>query len=201
MASETCALDLVRADYVREIEPGEMVVISDDGMRSLRPFPPAPTKRCIFEYVYFSRPDSLLYGRSVYQVRKLQGRALARQCPVDADIVVPVPDSGNAAALGYAEESGLPFEMGLVRSHYVGRTFIEPRQSIRHFGVKIKFNPVSELLRGKRVVLVEDSLVRGTTLAQGNPDAAAGGRARGAYADRGAADHQLVLLWHRYADP
>jgi amidophosphoribosyltransferase len=164
VASETCALDLVRADYLREIEPGEMVVISDDGVRSLRPFPPAPPKRCIFEYVYFSRPDSLLYGRSVYQVRKLQGRALARQCPVDADIVVPVPDSGNAAALGYAEESGLPFEMGLVRSHYVGRTFIEPRQSIRHFGVKIKFNPVSELLRGKRVVLVEDSLVRGTTL-------------------------------------
>ncbi len=164
VASETCALDLVRADYIREIEPGEMVVISDDGVRSLRPFPPAEPKRCIFEYVYFSRPDSLLYGRSVYQVRKLQGRALARQCPVDADIVVPVPDSGNAAALGYAEQSGLPFEMGLVRSHYVGRTFIEPRQSIRHFGVKIKFNPVSELLRGKRVVLVEDSLVRGTTL-------------------------------------
>jgi amidophosphoribosyltransferase len=155
---------LVRADYIREIEPGEMVVISDEGVRSLHPFVPAPPKRCIFEYVYFSRPDSLLYGRSVYQVRKQQGRALARQCPVDADIVVPVPDSGNAAALGYAEESGLPFEMGLVRSHYVGRTFIEPRQSIRHFGVKIKFNPVSELLRGKRVVLVEDSLVRGTTL-------------------------------------
>jgi len=140
------------------------VVISDDGVRSLRTFPSAEPKRCIFEYVYFSRPDSLLYGRSVYQVRKMQGRALARQCPVDADIVVPVPDSGNAAALGYAEQSGLPFEMGLVRSHYVGRTFIEPRQSIRHFGVKIKFNPVSELLRGKRVVLVEDSLVRGTTL-------------------------------------
>jgi len=116
VASETCALDLVRADYIREIEPGEMVVISDDGVRSLRPFPPAETKRCIFEYVYFSRPDSLLYGRSVYQVRKLQGRALARQCPVDADIVVPVPDSGNSAALGYAEQSGLPFEMGLVRS-------------------------------------------------------------------------------------
>ena len=164
VASETCALDLVRAEYVREIEPGEMVVINDDGVRSLRPFAPAPPKRCIFEYVYFSRPDSLLYGRNVYQVRKQQGRALARECPVDADIVVPVPDSGNAAALGYAEESGLPFEMGLVRSHYVGRTFIEPRQSIRHFGVKIKFNPVAELLRGKRIVLVEDSLVRGTTL-------------------------------------
>src|SRR5581483_525281 len=164
VASETCALDLVRADYLREIEPGEMVVISDEGARSLRPFPPAAPRRCIFEYVYFSRPDSLLYGRNVYQVRKLQGRALARQCPAVADIVVPVPDSGNAAALGYAEESGLPFEMALVRSHYIGRTFIEPRQSIRHFGVKIKFNPVAELLRNKRVVLIEDSLVRGTTL-------------------------------------
>jgi amidophosphoribosyltransferase len=164
IASETCALDLVRAEYIREIEPGEVLVINDDGMRSLRPFGPAPAKRCIFEYVYFARPDSLLYGRNVYSVRKQQGRALARECPAKADIVVPVPDSGNAAALGYAEESGLPFEMALVRSHYIGRTFIEPRQSIRHFGVKIKFNPVSELLRDKRIVLIEDSLVRGTTL-------------------------------------
>lgn len=164
IASETCALDLVRAEYIREIEPGEVVVINDDGMRSLKPFALAPAKRCIFEYVYFARPDSLLYGRNVYSVRKQQGRALARECPAKADIVVPVPDSGNAAALGYAEESGLPFEMALVRSHYIGRTFIEPRQSIRHFGVKIKFNPVSELLRDKRIVLIEDSLVRGTTL-------------------------------------
>jgi amidophosphoribosyltransferase len=164
VSSETCALDLVRAEYVREIEPGEVLVVDDSGMRSLRPFAPAPTRRCIFEYVYFARPDSLLYGRNVYQVRKMQGRALAREAPADADIVVPVPDSGNAAALGYAEESGLPFEMALVRSHYVGRTFIEPRQAIRHFGVKIKFNPVAELLRGKRVVLIEDSIVRGTTL-------------------------------------
>jgi amidophosphoribosyltransferase len=164
VASETCALDLVRAEYVREVEPGEMVIINEEGLRSVRPFPPSPARRCIFEYVYFARPDSLLYGRTVYQVRKQQGRALARECPADADIVVPVPDSGNAAALGYAEESGLPFEMGLVRSHYIGRTFIEPRQSIRHFGVKIKFNPVVGVLRGKRVVLIEDSLVRGTTL-------------------------------------
>jgi amidophosphoribosyltransferase len=164
IASETCALDLVRAEYVREVEPGEIVVIDEDGMRSLRPFAPMPARRCIFEYVYFARPDSLLYGRNVYQVRKMQGRALARECPAEADIVVPVPDSGNVAALGYAEESGLPFEMGLVRSHYIGRTFIEPRQSIRHFGVKIKFNPVVGLLRGKRLVLIEDSLVRGTTL-------------------------------------
>jgi amidophosphoribosyltransferase len=164
VASETCALDLVRAEYVREIEPGEVLVVNDAGTRSLRPFPPVAPRRCVFEYIYFARPDSLLFGRNVYQVRKLQGRALARECPADADIVVPVPDSGNAAALGYAEESKLPFEMALVRSHYVGRTFIEPRQSIRHFGVKIKFNPVPELLDGKRVVLVEDSLVRGTTL-------------------------------------
>src|SRR5690348_5335997 len=164
VASETCALDLVRAEYVREVEPGEMLVIDDDGVHSFHPFAAMPARRCIFEYVYFARPDSLLYGRNVYSVRKQQGRALARECPAKADLVVPVPDSGNAAALGYAEESGLPFEMALIRSHYVGRTFIEPRQSIRHFGVKIKFNPVSELLRDKRIVLIEDSLVRGTTL-------------------------------------
>ena len=164
VASETCALDLVRAEYIREVEPGEVLVITEDGIRSIFPFAPMPSRRCVFEYVYFARPDSLLYGRNVYSVRKQQGRALAREQPVDADIVVPVPDSGNAAALGYAEESGIPFEMALVRSHYIGRTFIEPRQSIRHFGVKIKFNPVADLLKGKRVVLVEDSLVRGTTL-------------------------------------
>jgi amidophosphoribosyltransferase len=164
VASETCALDLVRAEYIREVDPGEMLVIDENGVRSIKPFAPAPPKRCVFEYVYFARPDSLLYGRNVYQVRKTQGRALARECPAEADIVVPVPDAGNAAALGFAEESGLPFEMGLVRSHYVGRTFIEPRQSIRHFGVKIKFNPVAELLRNKRIVLIEDSIVRGTTL-------------------------------------
>jgi amidophosphoribosyltransferase len=166
VASETCALDLVRAEYVREVEPGEMLVIDDDGVRSFHPFAAAPARRCIFEYVYFARPDSLLYGRNVYSVRKMQGRALARECPADADIVVPVPDSGNPAALGFAEESKLPFEMALVRSHYVGRTFIEPRHSIRHFGVKVKYNPVAELLQGKRIVLVEDSLVRGTTLSK-----------------------------------
>jgi amidophosphoribosyltransferase len=164
VTSETCALDLVRAEYIREIEPGEMVVVDENGVHSHRISGPAPLKRCIFEYVYFARPDSLLYGRNVYSVRKMQGRALARECPAIADIVVPVPDSGNAAALGFAEESRLPFEMALIRSHYVGRTFIEPRQSIRHFGVKIKFNPVAEFLRGRRIVLIEDSLVRGTTL-------------------------------------
>jgi amidophosphoribosyltransferase len=166
VASETCALDLVRAEYMREIEPGEIVVINEDGIRSIKPFPPARPRRCIFEYVYFSRPDSLLYGRNVYQVRKQQGKALAREAPAAADLVVPVPDSGVPAALGYAEEAGLPFELGLIRSHYIGRTFIEPRQSIRHFGVKIKFNPVPAVLEGKRVVLVEDSLVRGTTMSK-----------------------------------
>jgi amidophosphoribosyltransferase len=164
VASETCALDLVRAEFVREIDPGEIVVIDDQGIRSFRPFAAAPAKRCMFEYVYFARPDSFHFGRNVYSVRKTHGRALAKESPAIADIVVPVPDSGNAAALGYAEQSGLPFEMALVRSHYIGRTFIEPRQSIRHFGVKIKFNPVAELLRDKRIVLIEDSLVRGTTL-------------------------------------
>ena len=164
VASETCALDLVRADYIREVEPGEIVIIDEDGMRSIKPFPAMPSKRCIFEYVYFSRPDSTVFGRNVYAVRKQQGRALARECPAQADVVVPVPDSGVPAALGFAEEAGLPFEFGLIRSHYVGRTFIEPAQAIRHFGVKIKFNPVPSVLEGKRVVLVEDSLVRGTTL-------------------------------------
>ncbi len=162
--SETCALDLVQAQYIREIELGEMVIVDESGTRSLKPFAPAPARRCIFEYVYFARPDSFLFGRNVYSVRKEQGRALARECPADADLVVPVPDSGNTAALGYAQESGIPFEMAVVRSHYVGRTFIEPRQSIRDFGVKIKLNPVVELLRGKRIVLIEDSLVRGTTM-------------------------------------
>ena len=164
VASETCALDLVRADYVREIEPGEVVVINDHGVRSYKPFASRTPRRCVFEYVYFARPDSTVFGRNVYQVRKQQGMALARECPAQADVVVPVPDSGVPAALGYAEAAGLPFEFGLIRSHYVGRTFIEPRQAIRHFGVKIKFNPVPAVLEGKRIVLVEDSLVRGTTL-------------------------------------
>ncbi len=164
LASETCALDLVRAEYVREVEPGEVVVVTQTGVRSFMPFAPMPHKRCVFEYVYFSRPDSRLFGRNVYDVRKQHGRVLARECPADADVVVPVPDSGVPAAIGYAQESGLPFEMGLIRSHYVGRTFIEPQEAIRHFGVRIKFNPVTAVLNNRRVVLVEDSLVRGTTL-------------------------------------
>src|SRR5207247_6494930 len=142
LSSESCALDLVGAALVRDVEPGEMVVIGGAGVKSYRPFPPQPVSQCIFEYVYFSRPDSLVFGRSVHEVRKRLGRMLAGEQPVDADVVVPVPDSGVYAALGFSEESKIPLEFGLVRNHYVGRTFIEPRQAIRHFGVKLKLNPV-----------------------------------------------------------
>jgi amidophosphoribosyltransferase len=163
LASETCALDLVDAVYEREIEPGELVVLSGHGLRSYRPFGPVTGASCIFEYIYFARPDSTVFGRSVYAARKALGRQLAREASVPADIVVPVPDSGVPAAIGYAEEAGLRFEMGLIRNHYVGRTFIEPRDTIRHFGVKVKLNALREVLTGKRVVVVDDSIVRGTT--------------------------------------
>ncbi len=166
LASETCALDLIDAKYVRDIEPGELVVIDRNGLRSFHPFPPEPHRQCVFEHVYFARPDSLVFGRNVLASRRLLGQQLAREAPADADIVVPVPDSGMGAALGYAEESGLPFQWGLIRNHYVGRTFIEPKQSIRSFGVKIKLNPVRSLIEGKRVVLIDDSIVRGTTSAK-----------------------------------
>ena len=161
--SETCALDLIGASYERDVEPGEVIIAGPHGTRSIKPFPPAPLSHCIFEHVYFARPDSQVFGESVNEVRTELGRVLAREAGVEADTVVPVPDSGVCAALGYAEESGLPFNMGLIRNHYVGRTFIEPRQSIRHFGVRVKLNPVRSLLTGKRVVLVDDSIVRGTT--------------------------------------
>jgi amidophosphoribosyltransferase len=163
VCSETCALDLIDAEYVRDVAPGELLVIDRDGLRSFRPFPPEPVRQCVFEHIYFARPDSQVFGRNVLSSRLLLGRQLAREAPADADIVVPVPDSGMGAALGYAQESGLPFQWGLIRNHYVGRTFIEPRQSIRSFGVKIKLNPVREILDGKRVVLIDDSIVRGTT--------------------------------------
>jgi amidophosphoribosyltransferase len=163
VASETCALDLIDAAYVRDVEPGELVIIDKDGLRTFHPFPPEPVRQCVFEHVYFARPDSLVFGRNVLATRAAMGRQLAREAPADADIVIPVPDSGMGAALGYAEESGLPFQWGLIRNHYVGRTFIEPRQSIRSFGVKIKLNPVRSVLEGKRVVLIDDSIVRGTT--------------------------------------
>ena len=163
LASETCALDLMEAVFVRDIEPGEVVVIDDSGVSSLHPFPPAERLQCVFEYVYFARPDSMLWSRNVHAVRKAMGHQLAREHPVPADLVIPVPDSGLGAALGYAEESGIPYDSGLVRNHYVGRTFIEPEQGIRHFGVKVKLNPNREVLAGRRVVVVDDSIVRGTT--------------------------------------
>jgi amidophosphoribosyltransferase len=163
IASETCALDLIAATYERDVEPGEVVVVSDAGVESVKPFPPRSSHRCVFEYIYFARPDSRVFGRNVYEVRKALGRQLARESGVPADIVIPVPDSGVPAAIGYAEESRLPFEMGLIRNHYVGRTFIEPTNSIRHFGVKVKLNALREVLDRKRVVVVDDSIVRGTT--------------------------------------
>jgi amidophosphoribosyltransferase len=163
VASETCAFDLIEAEFIREIEPGEMVVIDKKGMKSYKPFKETKPSPCVFEFIYFARPDSTIFGRQVYQVRKEFGRELAREYPVDADLVIAVPDSGMPAAMGYAEQTGLPFELGLIRNHYVGRTFIEPQQSIRHFGVKLKLNPVREIIEGKRVVVVDDSIVRGTT--------------------------------------
>jgi amidophosphoribosyltransferase len=162
-ASETCAFDLIGATYEREVKPGELVIVGSEGITSRFYSPVAAQSSCIFEHVYFSRPDSLVFGRPVQASREGLGRQLAREAPADADIVVPVPDSGVTAAVGYAAESGIPFRFGLIRNHYVGRTFIEPRQSVRDFGVKLKLNPVRTLLEGKRVVLIDDSIVRGTT--------------------------------------
>ncbi|MEZ5287087.1 MAG: amidophosphoribosyltransferase [Vicinamibacterales bacterium] len=163
VCSETCALDLIGATYEREVEPGEVLIIGREGVRSIKPFPPLPLSHCIFEHVYFARPDSEVFGESVNLVRTELGRRLARETGVPADVVVPIPDSGVCAATGYAEETGLPLRFGLIRNHYVGRTFIEPAQSIRHFGVKVKLNPVKSILAGQRVVLIDDSIVRGTT--------------------------------------
>src|SRR5262245_26434795 len=163
ICSETCAMDLIGASYLRDVEPGEVVVINEHGLKSLRPFSPAPKAQCIFEHVYFSRPDSYVFGESVNEVRTEFGRKLAKESPVDADVIVPIPDSGVCGAIGYSEASGIPMRMGLIRNHYVGRTFIEPQQSIRHFGVRVKLNPVRSILEGQRVILVDDSIVRGTT--------------------------------------
>jgi amidophosphoribosyltransferase len=163
VASETCALDLIAAEYLRDVEPGEILVVDADGVRSFKPFPPEPAAHCIFEHVYFARPDSLVFGRNVLESRLSLGRQLAIESPADADVVVPIPDSGMGAALGFARQSGLPFEWGLIRNHYVGRTFIQPRQAERSLGVKIKLNPVRQVIEGRRVVLIDDSIVRGTT--------------------------------------
>ena len=163
LASETCALDAIGATFERDVENGEVIVIDHEGLRSLKPFPPRPARPCLFEYVYFARPDSLVNGRSVYDVRKRMGAGLAREHAVEADVVVPVPDSGVPAALGYARESGIPYEMGIIRSHYLGRTFIQPSQGARQKGVRMKHSPNRAVLEGKRVVLIDDSIVRGTT--------------------------------------
>jgi amidophosphoribosyltransferase len=163
LASETCALDIIGADYVRDIEAGELVVINEKGVESLKPFGTTTKRPCIFEYIYFARPDSVMEGVSVYDARKRIGIELAKESGVDADMIIPVPDSGVPAAIGYANESGIPFELGIIRNHYVGRTFIEPTDQIRHLGVKLKHNANRAYIKGKRIVLVDDSIVRGTT--------------------------------------
>ena len=163
LASETCALDLIEADYIRDVEPGEIVIIDEHGLRSLKPYPQVRPAYCIFEFVYFARPDSNIFGQNVYMCRKRLGHLLARENSISADLVMPFPDSGNYAALGFAEAADLPFEMGVIRNHYVGRTFIQPSQAMRDFGVRVKLNPVREVLQGKTVILVEDSIIRGTT--------------------------------------
>jgi amidophosphoribosyltransferase len=163
ITSETCALDIIDAEFVRDVEPGEIVIAAADGLHSVKPFTKRPERFCIFEHIYFARPDSIIEGRSVYEARKRIGRELARESFIDADIVVPVPDSGVPAAIGYSQEAGIPFELGIIRNHYVGRTFIEPTDQIRHLGVRLKHNANRNDLRGKRVILVDDSIVRGTT--------------------------------------
>jgi amidophosphoribosyltransferase len=164
LASETCAFDLVEAEFIREIDPGEIVIIGEDGIKSIQTPAAATRAFCIFEFIYFARPDSTIYGQNVYFTRKAHGQRLAQEAPVDADLVMPFPDSGTYAALGYHEESGIPFEMGMIRNHYVGRTFIQPTQSMRDFGVRIKLNPVKALLKGKDLIIIEDSIIRGTTI-------------------------------------
>lgn len=163
LASETCALDLIEAQYVRDIEPGEIIFINGSGLRSIKPASKTPSAFCIFEFIYFARPDSYIFGQNVYQVRKRLGKMLAKEFQPQGDLTMPFPDSGNYAALGFAEASEIPFEMGVIRNHYVGRTFIQPSQSMRDFGVRVKLNPVRSVLKGKRVVIIEDSIIRGTT--------------------------------------
>jgi len=164
LASETCAFDLVEAEFVRELDPGEIVIINQDGIKSIKTPHAGQRAFCIFEFIYFARPDSTFYGQNVYLTRKAHGRRLAEEAPIEADFVMPFPDSGTYAAIGYSEASGIPFEMGMIRNHYVGRTFIQPTQSMRDFGVRIKLNPVQQLLKGKDIIIIEDSIIRGTTI-------------------------------------
>ena len=158
IASETCVMDLIEAEFIREVEPGELILINENGLQSFFPFKKVESKYCVFEHIYFARPDSFLFGEHVYAARKEMGRAMAQESPVDADLIVPVPDSGVVSAMGFAEESGIPFEMGLIRNHYVGRTFIEPQSQIRNFGVKLKLNAVKNLISGKRLAIIDDSI-------------------------------------------
>jgi len=198
VASETCAFDLIGAKYIREIEPGEMVIINEKGIRSMRASISPRRAHCIFEFIYFSRPDSYIFGHTnVNEIRKLLGRRLAKESPIPADIVIPVPDSGVPAAIGYSEESRIPFDFGLIRNHYIGRTFIEPQQAIRHFGVKIKLNPVREILSGKRVIVVDDSIVRGTT----SKKIVKMIREAGPYEDKLPTNNRTLLLRNRYTNP
>ncbi len=164
LSSESCALDLVEAEFIRELEPGEIVIINKDGLKSIKTTISTCKSLCIFEFIYFARPDSTIFNKNVYQIRKAHGRRLAKEYPTKADLVMPFPDSGTYAALGFSEESGIPFEMGMIRNHYIGRTFIQPTQSMRDFGVRIKLNPVKEILKGKDIVIIEDSIIRGTTV-------------------------------------
>ena len=199
LASETCALDIVGAEFVRDVEPGEIVVINDQGVHSIKPFGRSRERFCVFEYIYFARPDSVMEGTPVYDARKQIGAELAREVRVPADVIVPVPDSGVPAAMGYATESGIPFELGIIRNHYVGRTFIEPTDHIRHLGVKLKHSANRAVLEGKRVILVDDSIVRGTTSRKIVEMVRAGRCGRGAYAHLLAAHHAFLLLRHRHA--
>ncbi len=164
LASESCALDLINAEFIRALDPGEIVIINDDGIKSIKPSVCPKPSFCIFEFIYFARPDSIIFGKNVYLMRKAHGRRLAQEAPVDADMVMPFPDSGTYAAIGYSEESGIPFEMAMIRNHYVGRTFIQPTQSMRDFGVRIKLNPIKDVLKGKDIIIIEDSIIRGTTV-------------------------------------
>ncbi len=163
LASETCALDIIGATYVRDVENGEVVIFDEDGAHSHKPFPPMQARPCIFEYIYFSRPDSIVGGRNVYDLRKAMGAELAREAPANVDVIVPVPDSGVPAAIGFAQEAGVPYELGIIRNHYVGRTFIQPTQAIRDQGVRMKHSANRAVVKGKRIVLIDDSIVRGTT--------------------------------------
>tara|TARA_B100000686_G_scaffold354513_1_gene465182 strand:- start:3455 stop:4852 length:1398 start_codon:yes stop_codon:yes gene_type:complete len=163
VASETCVMDLIEAEFIREVEPGELILINENGLQSFFPFKKEETKHCVFEHIYFARPDSFIFGEHVYMARKEMGKAMAQESPADVDLIVPVPDSGVVSAMGFAEESNIPFEMGLIRNHYVGRTFIEPQSQIRNFGVKLKLNAVKNLIKGKRLAIIDDSIVRGTT--------------------------------------